>query len=145
MVAGCSGLSRPPQPPPSSTAGARQDARARDAELEDFSIRFNPAVAKPGVPRSEVESVLGPPDAVLDLGDERMEALYAFFPDGGKFVNPGVGPRFFSHSAASAADSPRLEALRKQLTFYRIRYSIDAVATAVTVDRPIRPMPQPAK
>src|SRR5579885_1042685 len=131
-AAGCSALSRQPRPePPSAAAPAQAEAVARGAALEDFSIKFSPDAAKPGMPRSHVESVLGPPDAVLDLGDDRTEALYAFFPDGGKFVNPGVGPRFFSHSAASAVDSPHLEAVRKQLTFYRIRYSVDGVVTAV--------------
>ncbi len=129
---------------PTEASPAPATAGAQNASLDDYSIQFNPDVAKPGVPCSEVEAVLGQPDATLTLGDDQAEALYAFFPDGGKFVNPGVGTEFFSHSAASAVRSPHLEALRNQLTFYRIRYSVDGVITSVTVDRPNPGLSQPA-
>lgn len=104
---------------------------------EDKSIHFNPDVAKPGISRETVEAALGPPNATMTLETEQVVALYAFFPDGGKFINPGLGAEFFSHSASSRVSSAELEGIRQQLTFVRISYSLDGAVTSVAADKPL--------
>lgn len=128
-IAGCAGAGRPPDAP---TAISMSNPSIRDP-----SIRLDCGVLKPGVSRVQVEAALGAPDATLTLDNEETVALYGFFPDGSKFVNPGVGAGFFSHSASAAAESPSLEAVRRELAFYRIRYSLDGIVTAVAADRPL--------
>ena len=73
----------------------------------------------------------------MTLDNDETIALYAFFADGGKFLNPGLGATYFSHSSSSAVNNPQLEKMRHELTFYRIRYNLDGVVMAVTVDRPL--------
>ena len=132
---GCGAFSQPNGP------AISPEALAQSMPLEDPSIRYNPAVTKAGVSREQVEGALGPPNATMTLANEEEMAVYAFFPDGGKFVNPGLGPRFFSHSAGSAVSSAKLEAARRELTFYRIRYSLDGAIISVSADRPIPTSP----
>jgi len=78
----------------------------------------------------------------MTLDNEETVAIYAFFADGGKFLNPGLGATYFSHSASSAVNNPQLEKWRHELTFYRIRYNLEGVVMAVTVDRPLPRMVQ---
>lgn len=118
---------------------------AQKLDLEDHRIHFNADVVKPGVSREQVEAVLGPPDSSMALENEEVVAVYAFFPDGGKFMNPGLGPRYFSHSSTSSVSFPKLEAMRHELTFYRIRYNLDGKVMAVTADRPIVRVLQPTE
>jgi len=132
-IAGCTGAGRPPDAPAVISMS--------EASIRDPSIRLDRGVLKPGVSRGQVEAALGAPDATLTLDNEETVALYAFFPDGSKFVNPGVGAGFFSHSASAAAESPSLEAVRRELAFYRIRYSLDGTVTAVAADRPLEKLP----
>ena len=129
VASGCSSsLPTPPNTPP------RPRGRL---EIEDPSIRFNADAVKPGVSQTQVEGTLGTPDSTMSLDNGETIVIYAFFPDGGKFLNPGVGARYFSHSSTSAVNIPQLEKMRHELTFYRIRYNLDGVVMAVTVDRPL--------
>ncbi|HTR62469.1 MAG TPA: hypothetical protein VMH37_12255 [Candidatus Binataceae bacterium] len=111
-------------------------------EIEDPRIRYNADAVKPGVSQSQVEGSLGTPDVTMTLDNEETVAIYAFFADGGKFLNPGLGATYFSHSASSAVNNPQLEKWRHELTFYRIRYNLEGVVMAVTVDRPLPRMVQ---
>ena len=106
-------------------------------EIEDPRIHFNADAVKPGVSRTQVEAALGTPDSSMTLDNDETIAIYAFFADGGKFLNPGLGATYFSHSSSSAVNNPQLEKWRHELTFYRIRYSLDGTVMAVTVDRPL--------
>ena len=110
---------------------------AEKLDLEDHRIHYNADAAKPGVSREQVEAALGPPDQSMTLENDEVVVVYAFFPDGGKFLNPGLGPRYFSHSSTSAVSFPKLESIRQELTFYRVRYNLDGKVMAVTADRPI--------
>ena len=134
VTAGCSASSPPnSQPRP----------RGR-IEIEDPRIRFNADAVKPGVSQTQVEAALGTPDTSMTLDNDETVAVYAFFADGGKFLNPGIGATYFSHSSSSAVNNPQLEKWRHELTFYRIRYNLDGVVMAVTVDRPLsRAIPNP--
>ncbi|MGO9605871.1 MAG: hypothetical protein ACLQAT_21200 [Candidatus Binataceae bacterium] len=129
---GCAGAPRLPIPAPAILPASPQPPH------EDFSIQYNPDVTRPGTPRSEVETVLGAPNATQVMADGQIDAIYAFFPDGGKFVNAAnqMPASFFTHHGPIAAAPSQMDRDRSELTFYHIRYRSDATVMTVGVDKP---------
>jgi hypothetical protein len=98
--------------------------------LKNTSIHYDPAVLAPGVPRSEVQAKLGDPNGTETADDGSVENVYAFYPDGDKFVNPTIRPRnialgVFTGGASVAIRQLRLAHTEKKLTLYYVRYGAD--------------------
>ncbi|HKN01348.1 MAG TPA: hypothetical protein VJX23_12595 [Candidatus Binataceae bacterium] len=138
IIVACDGCAGTPRLPPPSQMVPPLASPQRPHE--DFSIQYNPDVSRPGTPRADVETVLGPPNATQAMADGQIDAIYAFFPDGGKFVNPDptsqIAASFFTHRGPIAAAPNQLDLDQSELTFYHIRYRSDGTVMMVVGDRP---------
>ena len=109
--------------------------------LKNTSIHYDPAVLAPGVARTAVVAKLGDPNSVATADDGAAEDVYAFYPDGDKFVNPTLRPRnialgVFTGGASIAMRQLRLMHTEKKLTLYYVSYGPDGRIAAVRVQSP---------
>jgi hypothetical protein len=116
-------------------------AQLQSVTLKNSSIHYDPAVLAPGVPRSEVQAKLGDPNDTETADDGIVEDVYAFYPDGDKFVNPTIRPRnialgVFTGGASVAIRQLRLAHAEKKLTLYYVRYGADDRIASVRVVPP---------
>ncbi len=61
--------------------------------MSNSSIHYDPAILKPGSSRSQIKLAFGESNASGTTSGGQTEDVYAFSPDGTKFVNPQVRPR----------------------------------------------------
>jgi hypothetical protein len=109
--------------------------------MKDTSIHFDPSVMRPGVARSEVRQSFGEPNSTESLETGQTEDVYAFYPDGTKFVNPTVRPRnialgVFTGGASVALRQLRLHQAESKLTLYHVIYDSDGNIASVRIEPP---------
>lgn len=109
--------------------------------LKDSSIHYDPNVLKVGTPRSSVQAAFGDPNATQTNDNGQVEDVYAFNPDGTKFVDPTIRPRnialaVFSMGASVAVRQARLALKERQLTIYDVAYTPDGAIASVRVQQP---------
>jgi hypothetical protein len=109
--------------------------------LKDTSIHYDPSVMRPGVDRSEVHASFGEPNSTESLETGQNEDIYAFYPDGTKFVDPTVRPRnialgVFTAGASVAVRQLRLHQAEKQLTLYHVIYDSEGTVASVRIEPP---------
>lgn len=109
---------------------------AQSVTLKDSSVHYNPDVLKAGAPRSQIHDAFGEPNATRTTDNGQIEDVYAFNPDGTKFVNPTVRPRniamaFFSAGASVAVRRARLAVTEHKLTLYHVLYASDGTVQSV--------------
>ncbi len=109
--------------------------------LKNTSVHYDPAVLAVGVPRTDVVAKLGDPNGTETANDGAVEDVYAFYPDGSKFVNPTIRPRnialgVFTGGASLAVRQLRLMHTEKKLTLYHVRYGDDGRIASVRVEAP---------
>jgi hypothetical protein len=90
------------------------------------NIRYDPAVLAPGTPRSQVVAAFGQPNGTQNV-DGAQEDVYAFFPDGAKYVDPQVtagtiAAAVFTGGMSLAVKAAKTTIQRNQLTLYDVRY-----------------------
>ncbi len=121
--------------------------------LKNTSVHYDPAVLAPGVARSEVHARLGDPNGTETGDNGAVEDVYAFYPDGAKFVNPTIRPRnialgVFTGGASIAVRQLRLAHTEKKLTLYYVSYGPDDRIASVRVvppnDSGVNPSSAPA-
>jgi hypothetical protein len=98
--------------------------------MKDSSIHYAPAVIKPGNTRDQVQAVFGDANASRTTDAGLIEDVYAFNPDGSKFVDPQVRPRnvalaFFTMGTSIAVRQARLHLAEGKLTLYHVLYGSD--------------------
>jgi hypothetical protein len=103
---------------------------------KDSSIHYDPALMAPGTPRDRVNAAFGTPNATQGEGAAR-EDVYAFHPDGAKFVeaqmNAGtIAAAVFTGGMSLAVRRARTAVQENQLTLYRVHY--DATDKIKSVD-----------
>lgn len=126
-----------PQPATSYTP----TAIGQSVTLKDSSVHYDPNVLKVGTPRSAVQAAFGDPNATRTAAPGQLEDVYAFNPDGTKFVDPSIRPRnialaVFSMGASVAVRQARLALQERKLTIYEITYAADNTIASVRVQRP---------
>jgi hypothetical protein len=109
--------------------------------LKDTSIHYDPSVMRPGVARSEIEATFGPPNSIGHLENGEPEEVYAFYPNGTKFVNPTVRPGnvalgAFTGGVPVALRQLRLHQTESKLTLYHVVYGSDATVALVRIEAP---------
>ena len=109
--------------------------------LKDTSIHYDPSVMRPGVARSEVQSRFGEPNSTENLETGQTDDVYAFYPDGTKFVNPTVRPRnialgVFTAGASVAVRQLRLHQAESKLTLCHVVYGGDGTIASVRIEPP---------
>lgn len=109
--------------------------------LKDTSVHYDPSVMRPGVARSEVQSTFGEPNSTDSLATGQTDDVYAFYPDGTKFVNPTVRPRnialgVFTAGASVAVRQLRLHQAESKLTLYHVVYGSDGTIASIRIEPP---------
>ena len=106
-----------------SAAGLRQSVT-----LSDTSTLYDPNVLQVGDARSTVLASYGEPNDSRTTDSGLVEEVYAFNPDGTKFVNPQLRARnvalgFFTMGTSVAVRQARLALKERKLTLFHVIYS----------------------
>ncbi len=112
----------------------------RSVTLKDTSVHYDPAVLAAGTSRSGVQDAFGDPNASGTNERGQLEDVYAFNPDGTKFVDPQVRPRnvamaVFSMGTSVAVRQARLALAEKKLTLYHVVYGLDSTIESVREEK----------
>ncbi|HZO81001.1 MAG TPA: hypothetical protein VFB33_04850 [Candidatus Binataceae bacterium] len=126
---------------PQPATNYKPSAIGQSVTLKDTSIHLDPNVLKPGTPRSAVQAAFGEPNATQTNAAGQPEDVYAFNPDGTKFVDPTIRPRnialaVFSMGASVAIRQARLAMTERKLTIYDVTYGADDTIQSVRVQQP---------
>jgi hypothetical protein len=108
--------------------------------MKDSSIHYDPAVLAVGTAQSQVRSAFGEPNASQYNAAGQLEEVYAFNPDGTKFVDPQVRPRnvalaVFTMGTSVAVRQARLQMTEKKLTLFHVTYGPGNTIQSVKVER----------
>jgi hypothetical protein len=103
-------------------------------------IRYDPSVLTPGTSRSQVIAAFGQPNGTQNVGGVQ-EDVYAFFPDGSKYVDPQitagtVAAAVFTGGMSLAVKAAKDTVQRNQLTLYDVRYDANQNIQSVKVIPP---------
>ncbi len=103
-------------------------------------IHYDPAVLTPGVSRQRVLAAFGEPNATQGEGATR-EDVYAFKPDGSKFVDPHVtgatiAAAVFTAGMSLAVRKARIMIQESKLTLYHVHYDAQDKLKSVQVVPP---------
>ena len=118
--------------------------------MKNSSVHYNPEVLKVGTPRSRVVAAFGEPNGSQKTDNGQVEDVYAFYPDGTKFVDPQIRPRNIAMAVLSMGTSvavrqARLHMAEKKLTLYHVFYSPEDTIENVQVEKtPDAPAEGPA-
>jgi hypothetical protein len=129
------------QPSPSVTpADYTPTGFEQSFTMKDSSVHYDPTVLKAGVSRDQVAKVYGDPNSSRTTDAGVIEDVYAFNPDGTKFVNPTVRPRnialgFLTMGTSVAVRQARLGLKENKLTLYHVLYSASDKVDSVKEER----------
>jgi hypothetical protein len=129
--------------------GSRLELLRDRASDKDPSIQYDPSVLTVGTPRSRVVAAFGEPNATKSEGTSR-EDVYAFYPDGSKFVDPQVGAgtiaaAVFTAGMSLAVRQAKIMIQEQRITMYRVRYEAqDNIASVEVVPPEMGGTPAPA-
>jgi hypothetical protein len=126
--------------PNSVATGYGPQSMIQSVTGKDTSVHYDPAVLKAGTPRTDVQKAFGDPNDTRVAANGLTEDVYAFNPDGSKYVNPQIRPRnvalgFFTMGTSVAVRQARLKMAEKKLTLYTIVYSPDGTIRSVKAER----------
>jgi hypothetical protein len=108
--------------------------------MSDSSIRYDPKVLQVDASRSSVVAVYGDPNGSRTTDSGLIEDVYAFNPDGTKFVNPQLRARnfalgFFTMGTSVAVRQARLALKERKLTLFHVTYSPDDKIQSVNLEK----------
>ena len=112
------------------------------------SIQYNPSVLTVGTPRQQVVAAFGEPNATQGEGPSR-EDVWAFYPNGSKFVDPQVSAgtiaaAVFTAGMSLAAREAKIKIQEARITLYRVHYdSNDNIASVQVVPPEMGGTPAP--
>jgi hypothetical protein len=126
--------------PNSVATGYGPQSMIQSVTGKDTSVHYDPAVLKVGTPRTSVQAAFGAPNDTQVAANGLTEDVYAFNPDGSRYVNPQIRPRnvalgFFTMGTSVAVRQARLKMAEKKLTLYTIVYSPDGTIRSVKEER----------
>ena len=125
--------------------------------FKNESIHYNPSVLQVGTPRQQITAAFGNPNASQTTAEGQVEDVYAFNPDGSKFVNPqtqarNIAAAVFTAGTSVAVRQARIKMTEDKLTLFHVVYSPDETIQQVSEERlsdapeslPSPPQAQPA-
>lgn len=112
----------------------------QSATLKDPSITYDAAAFVAGTGRDQILSRFGDPNSSRTTDSGLIEDVYAFNPDGSKFVNPQVRPRnmalaFFTMGTSVAVRQARLHLQEQKLTLVHVVYGPDDKLQSVSEEK----------
>ncbi len=132
--------------------GSRLRQLREEKSNGNASIHYDPAVLTQGTPRERVVAAFGEPNATQGQGASR-EDVYAFRPDGSKYVEPQIkagtiAAAVFTGGMSLAVRKARTTIQENQLTLYHVHYDAqDKIASVKAVPPKIgsaTPAPAPS-
>ena len=108
--------------------------------MKDSSVHYDPSILKAGNSRQQVQAAFGEANATQTTDAGLTEDVYAFNPDGTKFVNPKLRPRnfalaFFTMGTSVAVRQARLHMTEKKLTLYHVLYASNDTIESVREEK----------
>ena len=108
--------------------------------FKNESIHYNQSVLQVGTPRQQVIAAFGNPNASQTTADGQIEDVYAFNPDGSKFVNPqtqarNIAAAVFTAGTSVAVRQARIKMSEDKLTLFHVVYSPDETIQNVGEER----------
>ena len=128
--------------------GSRLEGLREKMSLKNSSVHYDPSVLTVGTPRQQVVAAFGEPNATQGEGPTR-EDVYAFYPDGSKFVDPQVGAgtiaaAVFTAGISLAVRQAKIMIKEHQITLSRIHYdSNDNIQSVQVVPPEMGGTPEP--
>jgi hypothetical protein len=115
-------------------------AQISSLTMKDTSVHYDPKVLTVGTPKSQVQAAFGDPNGSKTNAAGQSEDVYAFNPDGSKFVDPQLRPRnialaVFSMGTSIAVRQARLAMAEKKLTLYHVTYGGNGMIASVREER----------
>jgi outer membrane protein assembly factor BamE (lipoprotein component of BamABCDE complex) len=107
---------------------------------KDPSIQYNPSVLRPGTSRSQVLDLMGEPNGTQTVNGVQQD-VYAFFPDGSKYVDPQItagtiAAAVFTGGMSLAVKAAKNTIQQNQLTLYDVHYDANQDIQSVRVIPP---------
>ncbi|MGH7933209.1 MAG: hypothetical protein ACREQN_08560 [Candidatus Binataceae bacterium] len=129
-----------PTTPAMSASNYTPAGMLQSVTMKDSSIHYEPSILKPGSSRSQINAAFGAPNATRTTDSGQAEDVYAFNPDGTKFVNPQLRPRnaalaFFTMGTSVAVRQARLSMTEKKLTLYHVLYTPNNIVQSVREEK----------
>jgi hypothetical protein len=129
-----------PTAPAVSASDYTPTGMAQSLTMKDSSVHYDPAVLKVGTARTQVQAAWGDPNGTQTTDSGEIEDVYAFNPDGSKFVNPKTRARnialgFFTAGTSIAVRQARLALQERKLTLFHILYASDDTIQSVTPEK----------
>jgi hypothetical protein len=129
-----------PTTPAVSPSDYSLSGMTQSATMENSAIHYAPSVLTPGNRRQQVQAAFGVANASRTTDHGLVEDVYAFNPDGSKFVNPQIRPRnlalaFFTMGTSVAVRQARLHFKENKLTLYHVLYASDDTIKSVREER----------
>jgi hypothetical protein len=129
-----------PTTPAISPSNYSLSGMTQSVTMKDSSIHYDPSVLKTGNSRQQVQAAFGVANATQTTDAGLTEDVYAFNPDGSKFVNPQVRPRnlalgFLTMGTSVAVRQARLHMTEKKLTLYHVLYASDETIRSVREEK----------
>jgi hypothetical protein len=129
--------------------GSRLDRFKQKMSSKDPSHPYNAAVLTPGTPRSQVIEAFGQPNGTQIARNGQPEDVYAFFPDGSKYIEPQVhagtiAAAVFTGGLSLATREARIEIQKNQLTVYHVTYDENGNIKSVKTIPPNLPVSEPS-
>lgn len=108
--------------------------------FKNESIHYNPSVLQVGTQRQQVVAAFGNPNASQTTANGQVEDVYAFNPDGSKFVNPqtqarNIAAAVFTAGTSVAVRQARIKMSEDKLTLFHVVYSPDETIQSVREER----------
>jgi hypothetical protein len=120
--------------------GSRLERMRDKMSNSNPSIQYDPSVLTVGTPRQQVIAAFGEPNATQGEGPSR-EDVYAFYPNGSKFVDPEVGAgtiaaAVFTAGMSLAVREAKIKIQEGRITMYRVHYDANDRIQSVQVVPP---------
>lgn len=137
-VSGCARFQ--PTMPAASSSDYTVAGMEQSVTMKDTSIHYDPAVFTVGASRDQVQKAFGDPNSSRTTDSGQIEDVYAFNPDGAKFVNPQLRARnfalgYFTMGTSVAVRQARLYLTERNLTLFHVIYGPNDTIQSVTEER----------
>ncbi len=139
-IAVCACARFQPTAPATSASDYTPTGIQQSVTMKDSSVHYDPSMLKAGATRTQVQAAFGDPNATRTTDSGAVEDVYAFNPDGTKFVNPKLRARnialgFFTAGTSVAVREARLALQENKLTLFHVLYASDDTIASVTPER----------
>jgi len=129
-----------PSTPATSPSDYTLTGMTQSVTLKDSSVHYDPSVLKAGKTRDQVQAAFGEANASRTTDAGLVEDVYAFNPDGSKYVDPQIRPRnialgFFTMGTSVAVRQARLHLAEEKLTLYHVLYASDDTIQSVREEK----------